>query len=76
MSTNHGGVAVVSMSGVRLMFIALGVDHTFVTMVLIYRPGSEAITTTFLSTWRRPWIESSQCTSLVTPMCVSIAMMT
>jgi len=57
----HGGVAVESMSGVRLSSIALGVDPTSFELlcarvvsgsfsaivVLIYRPGSEAITTTF-----------------------------
>jgi len=62
MSTNHGGVAVVSVSGVRMLSIALGVDPILFELlcarvlsgsfsaivVLIYRPGSEAITTTFL----------------------------
>ena len=61
MSTNHGGVAAVSVSGVRLSSIALGVDPTSfdllcarvvsgsfsAVVVLSYRPCPEDITTTF-----------------------------
>ena len=61
MSTNHGGVAIASVPGVRLSTIILGVDsasfemlctrivlESFISVVVvIYRPVSEAVTTVF-----------------------------
>ena len=61
MSTNHGGVAIVCVPGVRLSVIKLGVQPSSfellcvrvesgsskIVVALIYRPGSENITSTF-----------------------------
>lgn len=61
LSTNHGGVAIVSVPGVRLSMIALKVSPTTFellcakastgsfscTIVVIYRPGSDAVTPAF-----------------------------
>ena len=61
MSTNHGGVAIVCVPGVRLSVIKLGVQPSSfellcvrvesgsskIVVALIYRPGSEDITSTF-----------------------------
>jgi len=58
--TNHGGVAIVSVPGVRTLAINLSVNPTSLELVcervtagsssiivLIYRPGKEAVTTSF-----------------------------
>jgi len=63
LSTNHGGIAVVAVSGVRLLQLDLGItpttfEHVCVRMttatsssscvvLLVYRPGSEAVTPAF-----------------------------
>jgi len=61
LSTNHGGVAIVCVPGVRLSVIKLGVlpssfkllcvrvesGSSKIVVALIYRPGSEDITSTF-----------------------------
>jgi len=60
-STNHGGVAIVSVPGVSLSQISLGADYASFELlcarvtsgssksivVVIYRPGSNAVTSTF-----------------------------
>jgi len=61
MSINHGGVTILSVPGVRLSVISLGYDPASFELVcariavgsftsviaVIYRPGSESITSTF-----------------------------
>ena len=65
MSTNHGGVAVAAVGGVRLTKLDVGVavdtsEHmcvrvstdqsaTSCVVLLVYRPGSEAVTSTFFA---------------------------